>query len=250
VIGVRGLSHRLPRTGEAVFQDAAFDVTAGEIYCVFAAGGRGKTTLVRVLLGELAPSSGHVLINGVDVSGNPGITRADTTFVLAERALYPEMTMKVNVRFFASIARATSAHDGEAVDNALRRAGVPEALFNQRAGNVSRGAATLAWLAVTILRDSPVIVLDDPTQGLTTDDVVEIRSTLKDLRRQGKAILIMTSDLAFATVIADRIGVLQRGGALIGHTSAELCHQNVSELYLHHDDGSLSGPSAALPGRP
>ena len=250
MIEVRDLSHGLSRTGEAVLKDVAFHVAGGEIFCVLADNLPAKTTLVRVLLGELAPSSGHILINGVDVSGNPAKTRSEATFVLAERALYAEMTVKENVQFFASMAQAKRARDSEVVDNALRRAGLPEALFNQPAGNVSRGSATLAWLAVTILRESPVIVLDDPTQGLTIDEAAEVRSTLKDLGRHGKAILITTSDLAFASVIAERIGVLQRGGALIEHTSADLRNQSVSELYLHQVDSSSSGLSAAVPGRP
>ncbi len=214
-----------------------FSVARGEIYCLVGASGSGKTTALNLFLDFIKPTSGRALINNIEVAQSPLNAKKYLSFGSADIKLYDKLTACQNLDFFARLGgrRELTKEDCYTV---LREVGLPEVSFEQKLKLFSKSMQQKVGLAIVILRDTPAILLDDPTAGLDPQANAELLETLDRLRRQQKAVLVTTYDIFRVWEIADRVGVLREGRKILELTREELLQGDMQALYLDYTRGS------------
>ncbi len=219
---------------EALALDAInFSVKKGEVYCLLGASGAGKSTVIDLFLDFIKPTSGRALINGVEVADNPLEAKKYVSYCSEDVMLYGQFTARENLDFFVKLGgkRGLKKDDYYAV---LREVGLRENAFEQKARFFSKGMQQKVCMAIAIVRDTPAILLDEPTAGLDPKASEELMGTIDQLRRQDKAILITTHDIFRVREVADRVGIIKEGRKVLERTREELEQEDLQELYLDY----------------
>ena len=248
MIEVRGLTQRLP-TGQLALDDVSFKVSPGETYCLLGAPGAGKSTAIGAFWSGIKPTAGMAFVAGIDVARQAAEARRHVTLVLPHASFYSDLPVWRNVDFFVRLGGASREISRASIENALRGAGVPDRNFGVSTGTLSRGQSVLTWLAIAALRETPAIILDEPTLGVAPRESAEIQECVGELRRSGKALLLATSDVAFATMVADRIGILRSGRLVVEKPIADVLSQRLSQFYVEFA-GAPAVSAGAEPTRP
>ena len=210
-----------------------FNIKKGEVYCLLGADGAGKTTVIDLFLDFLKPTSGRALINGIEVAENPLEAKKYVSYCSKDVMLYGHFSARENLDFFVKLGGnpGLKKDDYYAV---LREAGLRENDFEQKARSFSKGMQQKVCIAIAMLRDTPAILLDDPTSGLDPKASEELMETIDILRRQDKAILITAHDIFRVREIADRVGIIKEGRKILERTREELEHEDLQALYLDY----------------
>jgi len=210
-----------------------FSVAAGEIFGFLGHNGAGKTTTIRMLSGQLLPSSGYARVAGCDVITEQRRLRPLIGVVSEHQNLYERMSGRENLEFAARLY----GQDMRRVDEVLEQVGLTErAKDNVR--NYSNGMKQRLLIARALLHRPQIIFLDEPTRGL--DPVVgrEIRRVILDLSHQGVTIFLTTHYMEEADQLCSRVAFLSDGRivALDTPDNLKVAHgQNVIKVTL--DDG-------------
>lgn len=232
------LSKRYP-SGKLALDALNLRVEPGEIYCLVGPKGAGKTTVINLFLGLTEPTSGRALIDGIDTSHDPLEARRSVAFLAEDTSFYGRLTVRQNLEFFARLGGRplASRGDGEVI---LREVGLPEAAFDQKLTELGPGAIRKLGLAVTMAKDGPAILLDEPLSGVDPKAAAELVEILEGLRDQGKALLVTMQDLFWVRQLADRAGFLQEGRQVLARSREELRYEDLERLYLDYTRGGLS----------
>ena len=200
----------------AALRGVSVDVRAGEALMLVGPNGAGKSTLIRVLLGLVRPDAGTISIDGRPVS----VDRAfkERLGYLPEAIAFSEnLTGRQVLRFFAR-ARAVKK---DRVDAVFERVGLAHAA-RRRVRGYSRGMRQRLGLAIAILAEPPLLVLDEPTGGLDQEGLEVLFSVLAEWRERGRLVVIATHDLTLLERRVDRVCVLKSGNRLVLDTPAAL----------------------------
>ena len=210
-----------------------FEIKPGEVYCLLGANGAGKTTTVNLFLNFIEPTSGQALIHGIYCARAPLEAKRYVSFVSENVMLYGNFTARQNLDFFARLAgrRDMTREDYYMV---MRRVGLAEKAFEQRLKEFSKGMRQKLGIAIALVKDAPAILLDEPTSGLDPKAAAEFLQLLKNLKRQGKAVLMSTHDIFRTKEIADRVGILKEGRLVLERTRQELLLEDLQKLYLDY----------------
>lgn len=201
---VVGLSKRFRGSVLAV-DNLSFRVEPGRITGFLGPNGAGKTTTLRCLVGLVAPTSGHALIGGMRYAD---ITRPTTAVgaVLDVEGLHPARTASEHL-----VIRARSVGmSSDAVDPMLDFVGLGEAR-SRKAGQFSLGMSQRLCLALALLTDPPVLILDEPANGLDPAGIAWLRTFLRQLAAQGRTILVSSHQLAEMHQTVDDVVIVDRG---------------------------------------
>jgi ABC-2 type transport system ATP-binding protein len=221
-------------TAAPAVDDLTLSVRGGEVYCLLGGTGAGKTTVMRLLLGLVPPTTGRIVVNGEDVVTQPMVGRRHGTFISGAGSLCPLMTVQQNLALFAHLGRPTASWTSADQLNALRMMGIPERTFHTPLKGLRREILVAVWLAVAWLRDTPVVLLDEPTAGLDTRAVHQFQKHVWAFRERGRAVLMATADVLLASQVADRIGILKGGRMSAERTRAEVLSLSLSDLFLDY----------------
>jgi ABC-2 type transport system ATP-binding protein len=194
----------------------SFDVGKGQVVGFLGPNGAGKSTTMKVLTGFLLPTSGKVVVKGIDVEKDPVQARRHIGYLPENNPLYEEMMVEDYLAYVAHMRGLPKDQQAKAIKSAVDRCG----LFDKRGkdiGELSKGYRQRVGLAQAILHDPDILVLDEPTTGLDPNQVVEIRNLIKELGAE-KTVLMSTHILpevqhtcSRAIIIAD--GTLKADGA-------------------------------------
>ena len=209
------------------------EIHPGEIFFLLGANGAGKTTTINLLLNFIEPTSGQVLIDGIDVMQQPLETKKRVAFVSENVMLYGNFTARQNLDFFARLGGKTNMTKEEYY-NVMRRVGLQEDAFERRLKNFSKGMRQKVGLAIAIIKDADNIVMDEPTTGLDPKSAAELMQILINLRNAGKAILMCTHDLFRAKAAADRVGIMKEGRLVMLRTRDEFLQDDLERIYLDY----------------
>lgn len=219
---------------DALALDAVnFTVNKGEVYCLLGASGAGKSTILDMFFDFLKPTSGRALINGIEVAKNPIKAKTYVSYSSRDVKFYSHFTARQNLDFFTRLG----GKEGYKKDDyyaVLREVGLQESAFEKKVGSFSKGMQQKIGIAIAMIRDTPAILLDEPTFGLDPKSSDELMESINQLRRQGKAILITTEDIFRIRDLADRVGVIKEGRKVLERTREELEHEDLQALYLDY----------------
>jgi ABC-2 type transport system ATP-binding protein len=207
MIEARGLTKSFGRF--MAILDVSFEVRQGEVVAFLGPNGAGKSTTLKVLTGYLAPSEGEARIAGHDMSTDRLAGSARLGYLPENGPLYPDMTPRALLHFFAS-ARGLSAHHarqriGDVVD--LCALG---SVIGKPIGKLSRGYRQRVGMAQTLLHEPDVLILDEPTAGLDPNQIHEVRETIRKLG-DNKTILLSTHILQEVEAMASRVLFINEG---------------------------------------
>jgi ABC-2 type transport system ATP-binding protein len=226
--------------GVHAVKDLDLNVSPGEIYILLGANGAGKTTTLMLCLGFLEPTSGRILINNIDVRKDPLSAKEHVAYVSENVQLEPSFSAVQNLEFFARVGGRPDITRKEIIDT-LARVGLPADTHHRRTGAFSKGMRQRLGISVAIVRKTGLVLLDEPTSGLDPKGGQEFVRLLKELRNEGKAVLMTTHDIFRAKDLADRLGILVSGELAVSRTRDELKNEDIEELYLQHVEVSVGG---------
>ena len=202
-------------------QGIDFECHAGEIFGLLGANGAGKTTTLRMLSTILQPSSGSALIFGKDVASEGEAVRKSLGFYSASTALYPRLTAKETIEFFAKINQYPPEKIAERVRFLIERFGIAK-YAGARIDKLSSGMKQKVSIARTVAHDPPLLIFDEPTVGLDVLNAIEMQDVIREFRDQGKTILFSTHIMSEAEKLCDRIAIINGGRILACGTLEEL----------------------------
>lgn len=203
MVHVRDLTKRF---GPLVAVDRlSFEVMPGEAVALWGPNGAGKTTALRCLLG-LLPFEGLVRVGGYDVTLHGKEARRMIGFVPQELNFHDDLVVRETLRFYARLKKAPL----EQVDEALERIGLTRHAL-KLVKNLSGGMKQRLALAVALLADPPLLVLDEPTANLDARSRQELLALLRELKAAGKTLIFSSHRLGEVAKLADRVLVLEDG---------------------------------------
>jgi len=240
-----GKSYRNVRALDGV----SFALPRGRVLAVVGANGAGKSTLIKSVVG-LIRFEGRIVVDGIDVSRNPKAARRRIGYLSQEAALHPDLTVAETASFYAPLRGLPPQRARECVE-LVGLGAVPD----RRVGALSGGMRRRLALAVALLADPPLLVLDEPASGLDVAARVELRRLIADQRSAGKSVLLSTHWLEDVPHIADDVLVLDRGRVVFTGPARELLEAPAieSRLYLRINGRSQDAIELlrrAMPQRP
>jgi branched-chain amino acid transport system ATP-binding protein len=198
--------------GSLVLRGASLTVGAGEIVYLVGRNGAGKTTTFRTIMGMRKPRSGTIELAGVSIIGLPSyrIARLGVGFAPEESEVFGDLTVEENIAF--STWTRTSARKGEErVAVAYRLFPMLERYRRRSALELSGGERKMLSIARALALDPKLLVLDEPTEGLSPTIVPAIVAGIASIRALGHAVLIAESNVHHVPDFADRLYVIERG---------------------------------------
>ena len=203
-------------------------VRQGEIFGLLGPNGSGKTTTIKLLLGLLFPSKGDALIFNEPTSN---VAKNERIGYLPEESyLYKFLNAEETLHFYGRLFKMSSAERHKRVDRLIDMVGLSQAKHRQLR-EYSKGMQRRIGLAQALINNPELILLDEPTSGLDPIGTAEIKELIRDLKTQGKTILLSGHLLADMQDICDRIAILHRGELKeIGKVSDLLTVQDITQI--------------------
>ncbi len=201
--------HLVKRYGSNyALNDVSFTIGEGEIVGLLGPNGAGKSTAMNILTGYLAPTSGHVLVDGLDISEHPAEVKRKIGFLPEQPPVYPDMTVREYLDFVYDLKGCTlprEAHLSEIL-SVTRTADVEGRLI----GNLSKGYRQRIGIAEALVGDPKIIIFDEPTVGLDPKQILEVRNLMRALAKK-HTVILSTHILAEAQAVCERMIVINRG---------------------------------------
>lgn len=213
-----------------------FQLTAGNVLAIIGPNGAGKTTLIKCLLG-LIKFEGTVLVDGIDVARYGQDARKKIGYLPQNPAFHADLTVAETALFYADLksVSASRARDGVIAIGLADHA-------EKKVGELSGGMRQRLGLAVALLADPALLILDEPATGLDMSARLELRRLVTEQRASNHAVLLSTHWLEDVPYIADNVLVLDRGKrAFFGNTKdSAVVTASASQLYIRVDGDNIS----------
>ena len=203
----------------AVLRGVDLCVPSGTIFALLGSNGAGKTTVVKILSTLLKVGGGTAAVNGYDVATQPAKVRESISLTGQFAAVDEILTGRENLVLVAQLRHLKDP--GGIADDLLARFDLTDAA-GRKVATYSGGMRRRLDIAMSLIGDSPVLFLDEPTTGLDPQSRIEVWETVRELAGQGTTVLLTTQYLDEAEQLADRIAILHEGRIIVNGTLAEL----------------------------
>ncbi|MEE2778868.1 MAG: ATP-binding cassette domain-containing protein [Acidobacteriota bacterium] len=231
-------------------EDIDFAVDDGEILGVLGPNGAGKTTTIRMITGFLPPTRGRVTVGGIDLVRHPVAARRRIGYLPENVALYDEMRVFEYLRYRGRLEGMARGDITPAIDRALERCFLTE-VSSQIISTLSKGFRQRVGLAMAILHDPEVLILDEPTVGLDPKQIIAIRKLIREIGSQ-RTLLLSTHILPEVELLCDRVVIIDRGRVVAEGTPSGLRDQWVGnarvEVELKDAPADAADALAAIAG--
>ena len=191
-------------------------IERGEIVGLLGHNGAGKSTTLKMIAGLVEPTSGSVRVMGHDMQKESIKVKQRTGYLPEESSLYEAMTARQYLLFFSKLHQMARQKALSRIDHLLDSLDLTEK--NKLTGEFSKGMKRKTSIARALLHDPELLILDEPSSGLDPLTSFFIINYLKNLKRQGKTILLSAHNLFHMEAICDRVGIIRNGKLLIFDT--------------------------------
>ena len=228
-----------------VLNNISFQIPAGEIFGLLGPSGAGKTTLIKILTGQLKPDKGCAQLLGRDTRELRAVEHGQIGMMMDNFGLYDRMSVMSNLSFYADIYHVSRNR----IPDILKSIGLYEAR-NTAAAKLSKGMKNRLSLARALMNDAKILFLDEPTSGLDPATTREIHEVLKAQRERGATIFLTTHNMYEAEALCSHVALLSRGRILEYGTPADVRrkYNHLNRLQITLKDGqsvSLENTSAS-----
>ena len=193
-------------------------VEAGEALCVIGRNGVGKSTLLKLLFGELACRAGSVRLEGREVQSLEATARRSLgiSYCPQERPVFDDLSVRDNL----TLMRAERSVD--AFEPLFRRFPVLGRRLSQHAGTLSGGEKKMLSFVRGYAEAQPLVLIDEPSEGVQWENIVHMAALVDEAKAQGRALVVVEQNLAFAERIADRYLVVDQGRVVLAGRASEI----------------------------
>jgi ABC-2 type transport system ATP-binding protein len=232
-------------------EDVTFEVRPGEVLGFLGPNGAGKTTTMRMLAGFVTPTAGRASICGHDVETEPLAAKEQLGYLPEGAPSYGEMRVRRFLEFIADLRRLDASRRRTRLDYVIERLQLASVL-EQSIETLSKGFRRRVGLAQAIIHDPPVLILDEPTDGLDPNQKFEVRALINEMARE-KIIVISTHILEEVDAVCNRAIIIARGRIVADDTPLKLAarsrYYNAVSLQLERPE-QLAAARAAVAALP
>ncbi|MEI2398673.1 MULTISPECIES: ABC transporter ATP-binding protein [Paenibacillus] len=191
-----------------ILKNVSLSVPKGKIFGLLGPNGAGKTTLIKIMVGMMKMSSGDVRIGGSSIQSDYKNAIERTGAVIENPSFYEEMTGFQNLRYISAFRKKLGKED---IVRQLKAFGLNESA-NKRVKKYSLGMKQRLGLAVSLLHNPDLVILDEPTNGLDPQGIIDLRKILRELaEKQGKTVFLSSHLLSEVEMLCDYYGVMNNG---------------------------------------
>jgi len=235
---------------EPVVKDLSFFVPEGQVLGFLGPNGAGKTTVMRMLTAFLPPTSGRVVVAGVDLEQDPVGLRRNVGYLPENVPLYPEMRVDEYLRFRAEVEGVSRSEVRSRIDRVVDRCLLGD-VRRQVIGTLSKGYRQRVGLAGALIHEPAVLILDEPTVGLDPNQIIKVRELITELGRE-HTVLLSTHILPEVEQVCERVFIIDRGRIVADGTPDALRAKLVGNPSLSVEfkgaDDEVEAALMALPG--
>ncbi|MDR0598559.1 MAG: ATP-binding cassette domain-containing protein [Treponema sp.] len=201
-------------------REVSFSVGKEQVLGFLGPNGAGKTTIMKILTGYHYPSSGRVMVDGFSVEEDPVEVKGRTGYLPESAPLYGDMTVEEYLSFAAAARLVPPEKQKAALEKSLADCGLKAVRF-RLVETLSKGYKQRVGLAQAIIHDPPILILDEPTSGLDPNQIIEIRSLIKELGKS-KTVILSTHILQEVEAVCSRVLILHEGRIAAQGTAEEI----------------------------
>ena len=193
---------------KAILQDISLEIKKGEVFGLLGPNGAGKSTLLSILATISQPSTGSVTVKQLDLVKQKKQARQLIGYVPQDISLWEDMTVKENLFFWSKFTKGKVSN--KKLFEICQTVHLEEK-WTEKVSKLSGGMKRKLNIAVALIHDPDVLLMDEPTVGIDLQSKLEINQYIKKLSEQGKTIVYTTHDMSEILFLCDRIGVLKQG---------------------------------------
>jgi len=215
--------------GVKALDKISLEVKRGEILGFLGPNGAGKTTAMKIITGFIAPTSGEVLVDNINVQEDSLKIRRKIGYLPENNPLYDDMKVKEYLNFIAGMRELA---DKNKIDDIIDTCGL-KTVVEKGIAELSKGFRQRVGLAAALLGDPEILILDEPTSGLDPNQIVEIRKLIKKIGEK-KTVILSTHILPEVQATCDRVIIVNEGKIVAAGTIEEIAKQaqGKEEIYL------------------
>ncbi len=207
----------------------SFTIGSGEIVGFLGPNGAGKSTMMKIITTYISQSDGVVVVNGHDVTTAPLSVKKSVGYLPEHNPLYLDMYVKEYIQFSRQVHKVSKTRVSEVIEQVGL---TPEA--HKKIGQLSKGYRQRVGLAVALLHDPEVLILDEPTTGLDPNQLVEIRSLIKEIGKT-KTVLFSTHIMQEVAAVCDRVIIINKGAIVTDKKLNELKSKEAQLIEVEFD---------------
>ncbi|MDR3245614.1 MAG: ATP-binding cassette domain-containing protein [Prevotellaceae bacterium] len=214
IVKIENLSHRY--TSQWAVNNVSFEINHQGIIGLLGSNGAGKSTMMNIICGVLKQTAGEVYINGIDLKRNPVEAKKNIGFLPQKPPLYLDFTVEEYLTYCADLRMVEKKKIKTAVGEAAARCGVSH-FMNRLLRNLSGGYQQRVGIAQSIVHNPYFVVLDEPTNGLDPNQIVEVRNLIKEIA-EDRSVLLSTHILSEVQATCSEIKMIEHGQLVFSGT--------------------------------
>jgi ABC-2 type transport system ATP-binding protein len=235
---------RKKRKSLVAVDEISFRVPKGEIFGLLGPNGAGKTTTIKMLCTLITPTTGDGFINEYSIVEEPQKVRESLGVMLTgERTLYWKLTGRENLEYFAALYHLQHSDTRKRIDYLLQLLGLSDR-EDTVVENYSTGMRIRLSFAKALLNEAPVLLFDEPTASLDPQSSRLIRDIIRDLKKDGYAVILTTHNMDEADVLSDRVAIIDHGRIVRYGSPSELKEKVKSNDVIEIEGHNLSDQTA------
>jgi ABC-type multidrug transport system ATPase subunit len=218
-------------------EDLSFEVAAGEVFGFLGQNGSGKSTTIRMLLSLIHPTSGTIELFGKSLQKERNQILEQVGAIIERPDLYPYLSAREHLQLFAKVRKQKIK--ANAIEDTLDKVGLLDRA-KDKVQTFSLGMKQRLGIAIALVHNPQLIILDEPTNGLDPQGIADIRKLIQDLAKEGKTILVSSHLLAEIEQVATQILIIHKGKKVVAGSTQALLDPQMKIVQLKTLDDQLA----------